>query len=175
MQIGFFAGMIGDTAAAFGVNWSHLISQMISFLIVAGLLYKWAYKPILKILDERREQITESLANAEKIKKELSSTEEARIETLNKASAEANKLIEEAREIANKVRETETQKAIASAEQIIAKAHEASKQDHTRMLADLKKEVGRLVVQTTVSVTGKVLTPEDQTRLAEETAKQISA
>ncbi len=43
------------------------------------------------------------------------------------------------------------------------------------MLAELKREVGRLVVQTTTTVTGKILTPEDQRRLAEETEKQLAA
>jgi F-type H+-transporting ATPase subunit b len=83
-------------------------------------------------------------------------------------------LIEEARSAAARVREEETQKAIAAAEQIIAKAREAAAADHARMLTELKREVGRLVVQTTATVTGKILTPEDQKRLAEETAKQIS-
>ena len=71
--------------------------------------------------------------------------------------------------------ELETQKAIAAAEQIIAKARQAALQDHARMLAELKREVGRLVVQTTTTVTGKILTPEDQRRLAEETEKQLVA
>ena len=57
------------------------------------------------------------------------------------------------------MQEQETQKAIAAAEQIIAKAREAAAQDHARMLTELKREVGRLVVQTTATVTGKILTP----------------
>ena len=170
-----FAGMIGETAQTFGVNWTHLISQILSFGIVAFILYKFAYNPILQVLQQRREQIAEGLANAEKIKKELAETEEARKKLMAETGAEATKLIEQAREMANQVREKETQKAIAAAEQIIAKAREAAEQDHQRMLAELKKEVGRLVVQTTMTVTGKVLTPEDQSRLAEETTKEISA
>ena len=85
-----------------------------------------------------------------------------------------NKLIEDARAAALRVGEVETQKAIAAAEQIIIKAREAAAQDHARMLADLKREVGRLVMQTTATVTGKVLTAEDQRRLAEETQKQLA-
>ena len=84
-------------------------------------------------------------------------------------------MIEEARAAAARVREQETQKAIAAAEQIMVKAREAAAQDHDRMLAELKREVGRLVVQATATVTGKILTPEDQRRLAEETAKQVAA
>ena len=121
------------------------------------------------------EKIAEGLANAEKIKAELARTEAERKRVLAQAGDVANKMIEEARAAAARVREVETQKAIAAAEQIIAKAREAAAQDHARMLAELKREVGRLVVQTTATVTGKVLTPDDQRRLAEETEKQLAA
>ena len=84
-------------------------------------------------------------------------------------------MIEDARVAALRVREVETQKAIAAAEQIMIRAREAAAQDHARMLTELKREVGRLVVQTTTTVTGKILTPEDQRRLAEETEKQLTA
>lgn len=163
------------TAERFGVDWPHFIAQVISFLIVSALLYRLAYRPILSVLEERRQRIAESLANAEKIQAELAKTEAARQAVLDQANVRANKFIEEAREAAARVREQETQKAIATAEQIIAKAREAAAADHTRMLAELKREVGRLVVQTTTTVTGKILTPEDQKRLAEETSRQLAA
>ena len=83
-------------------------------------------------------------------------------------------MIEEARAAAARVQEEETQKAIAAAEQIVVRAREAAERDHAAMLAELKREVGRLVVQTTARCTGKILTPEDQRRLAEETARQFS-
>ena len=84
-------------------------------------------------------------------------------------------MIEEARVAAAKVKDQETQKAISQAEQIIAKAREAAQADHERMLAELKREVGKMVVQTTAMVAGKVLTDEDQKRLVEEANKQIAA
>jgi hypothetical protein len=64
---------------------------------------------------------------------------------------------------------------VAAAEDILRKAREAAAQDHARMLAELRAEVGRLVVQTTAAVMVRVLTPEDQQRLAEDTAKRLSA
>lgn len=165
---------IHDVARTFGVDWSHLIAQIISFCIVCILLYNFAYKRVLTMLEERRQRIAEGLANAEKSKAELAKAETQRQEILAQANVQANKLIEEARAAAARVQEQETQKAIAAAEQIIAKALEAAAQDHARMLADLKREVGRLVVQTTATVTGKILTSDDQRRLAEETAKQVA-
>ena len=59
----------------FGVDLPHFISQCISFAIVAFLLQRYAYKPILTMLDERKKRIKESLDNAEKIKQELANTQ----------------------------------------------------------------------------------------------------
>jgi F-type H+-transporting ATPase subunit b len=164
-----------DTAEKFGLDAPHFFAQVISFLIVAALLYRFAYQPILTVLEERRQRIAEGLENAEKIKAELAKTESSRQAIFDRANDQANKLIEEARAAAARVREQETQKAIAAAEQIMVKAREAAVRDHERMLAELKREVGRLVVQTTATVTGKILTPDDQRRLAEETEKQLTA
>jgi F-type H+-transporting ATPase subunit b len=158
-----------------GIQWVKLIAQTINFAIVLFVLWKWAYKPIFNVLEVRREKIVESLANAEKIAAQLAKTEVDRKAILAQAGDEANKMIEEARVAALRVREVETQKAITAAEQILIKAREAAAQDHDRMLQELKREVGRLVVQTTTTVTGKILTPEDQRRLAEETEKQLAS
>lgn len=158
-----------------GIQWVKLIAQTINFAIVLFVLWKWAYKPIFNVLEVRREKIVESLANAEKIAAQLAKTEADRKAILVQAGDEANKMIEEARVAALRVREVETQKAITAAEQILIKAREAAAQDHDRMLRELKREVGRLVVQTTTTVTGKILTPEDQRRLAEETEKQLAS
>ncbi len=168
-------GQVESVAQAFGVDWPHLISQSISFGIVCIVLYKLAYTPILQILETRRQQIAAGLANAEKIKAELARIESERQTILTKAGDDGKKLIDEARAAAARVQAEETKKAIAAAELILVRAHEATDRDHARMLAELKHEVGRLVVQTTASVTGKILTAEDHRRLAEETASQLAS
>jgi F-type H+-transporting ATPase subunit b len=158
-----------------GIDWRALTTQLISFSIVFFVLWRFAYKPIFAMLQMRREKIAESLTNADRIKVEVAKTEADRRKILAEAGDQATHLIDEARAAAARVREAETQKAVAAAEQIVAKAREAAAQDHARMLAELKREVGRLVVQTTATVTGKVLTADDQKRLAEETEKQLAA
>ena len=166
---------MNETLQTLGIQWPKLIAQLINFSIVLFVLWRFAYKPVFAMLETRRQKIAESLANAEKIKAELAKTEAERSEILAQAGDQADKLIEEARAAAARVREQELLKANAMAEHIVAKAHEAAAQDHARMLADLKREVGRLVVQTTATVTGKILTPDDQRRLAEETTKQLAS
>ena len=165
----------GQIAERFGLDWPHFIAQVISFSLVTFLLYRFALKNILDMLAQRRERIAESVANNDKIKQELARTEAMQREVLDKANVQANKLIEEARAAAARVQEQETQKAIAQAEQIIAKAREATALERSRMLTDLRREVGTLVVKTTAAVTGKILTPEDQQRLAEEARRQLAA
>ena len=167
-------GQIEQVARAFGVDWLHLGAQMISFGIVCAVLYALAYKPILQILEARRQQIAGGLANAEKIKAELARIEIERQDVLTKAGAEGKQLIDDARAAAARVEAAETQKAIAAAEQILVRAHESAERERATMLAELRREVGRLVVQTTASVTGKILTADDQRRLAEETARQLA-
>ena len=168
-------GPIQEIARTFGVDWPHLGAQIISFCIVCILLQRFAYKPVLKMLEQRRQQIAEGLADTERIKAELTRTEAQRQEVMMRANAEATKLIEEARVAAARVQEQETKKAIAAAEQIIVKSREAAAQEHARMLVELKREVGRLVVQSTTALTGRVLSPEDQRRLAEETLGRLAA
>jgi len=171
---GGFTEMLRDTADTFGWNPWLFFSQVISFAIVAFLLTRFAYKPILAVLEERRRRIEEGLLNAEKIKKELAEAEQRYADILAKANAEAQKMIDEARESSAHLAERKQQEAIAAAEQIIAKAREASAIEHDRTMESLKRELGRLVVDTTAKVTGKVLTPEDQRRLQEETARQLA-
>src|SRR5215207_8773649 len=98
---------ISEIAHQFGVTWQLLISQIVLFVIVAVALKKFAYGPILKVLEERRQKIAESLANADKIKQDLASAQAKSHEILNQANVQSNKLIEDARAVAAKVQEQE--------------------------------------------------------------------
>ena len=167
--------MLKSTGEEFGFQTQLFVSQVVSFCIVAFLLHRFAYKPILKVLEERRQKIAEGLANAEKIKQELANAQMKAQDVLTQASNQATKIIEEARQAAAKVTEAETQKAVAAAQDIVNKARQASEAELVRMKGELRREVGRLVAATTAKVTGKVLTPEDQQRLIEDANRQVAA
>src|SRR6202795_1267048 len=179
MNLTFFAAAsftdtLKDTADTFGWNWELFLSQVIIFASVAFLLGGFAYKPILAVLEDRRRKIEEGMLNAEKIKKELAEAEKRYQEILAKATADAQRMIDEARESSAHLAERKQQEAIAAAEQIVAKAKEAAALEHERTMESMKRELGRLVVETTAKVTGKVLTSEDQQRLQEEAARQVA-
>jgi F-type H+-transporting ATPase subunit b len=167
--------MARETAETFGFDVWIFLSQVISFVIVALVLRQFAYKPILAVLEERRQRIAEGLLNAEKIKQQLAEAEQRHAEILAKANAQAQKMIDDARESSAHIAERKQQEAVVAAEQIMAKAREASAIEHERTMTELKRELGRLVVNTTAKVTGKILTPEDQRRLQDEAARQIAS
>src|SRR5207248_4359973 len=166
---------VRETAETFGWDPKLFFSQVVSFIIVAFLLLKFAYKPILAVLHQRREQIAQAQLNAEKIKQQLAEAEQRHAEILVKANAEAQSMIDEARTSSGILAERKQQEAIAAAEEILAKAREASAIEHERTMERLKRELGRLVVDTTAKVTGKVLTADDQQRLQEEAARQVAS
>src|SRR5438034_5348797 len=132
LAAGSFADVARDTAETFGWNWQLFLSQVVSFSIVAFLLRRFAYKPILGVLEERRRRIEEGLLNAEKIKQELAEAEKRYAEILAKANANAQKMIDEARASSAVLADRKAQEAIVAAEQILAKAREASALDRER-------------------------------------------
>lgn len=168
-------GVVSDITKTFGVNWQLFISQLIAFIVVALVLKKFAYKPVLDMLDQRRERIAQAEANAEKIQAELAETQAERDKVLAEANQKAQEMIEAAKEAAKQVGEAEGQKAVKQAEEIIRKAREATEADRDQMMSELRAEIGRLVVETTAKVSGKVLTAEDQQRLIDDTNRELAA
>src|SRR5437764_14039344 len=101
-----------ETAEQFGWEPKLFLSQVISFIIVALILKQFAYKPILAVLEERRQRIAEGLLNAEKIKQQLAEAEQRHAAILATANAPAQKRIDEARESAGQAAERTEQEAI---------------------------------------------------------------
>lgn len=168
-------GQVQQLARTFGVDWPHLTAQLLSFGIVCAVLYFFAYQPVLRMLDERRRLIAQGLENTAKIDAALANIEAQRQGILAEARMKANEIVVEARDVAKRLREQETERASSAAEQIVLKARDAAAQERALMLHDLKREVGRLVVQTSAAVTGRLLRPDDHARLAEETARELAS
>jgi F-type H+-transporting ATPase subunit b len=166
---------LGNVAQQFGVYWPNLIAQVALFAIVYFVLKRFAFKPVITMLEERRRRIEEGQINAENIKKQLAAAQAKYEEILAKANSDAQRLIEEVRASGDRLADTKRQEAISAAEQITLKAQEALALEKENLMAEMKRELGRLVVDTTTRVTGKVLTPEDHQRISEETAREVAA
>ncbi|MDA7648889.1 F0F1 ATP synthase subunit B [Akkermansiaceae bacterium] len=158
----------------FGVNWPFFIAQFINFIIVLLVLKKFAFGPIQEILEKRRGRIADGEAKLEEIEQKLADSEKEKAALLEKANADAKRLIGEAKTSATALSEQKAQEATSQAQTILSKAQVAAEAERATMAADLKKEFGRLVVATTTQVTGKTLDENDQKRINEEAVLSIN-
>jgi F-type H+-transporting ATPase subunit b len=163
-----------EIANSFGLDWPKLIAQLLIVGIVYYVLNQKAFGPILAMLEKRRQRIQELEADRKRVKEELAGAEAKAGDILAAANRDAERLIEEARAAANALREKKTQEATAEAGNILAKAREATQLEREQAKAELRRDFGRLLVDTTGKVTGKVLSKSDQDAIAEEAAAQIA-
>ena len=161
-------------ANQFGLSAPNLIAQIIIFMIVYFILKNKAFGPILAMLEQRKQRIAEGEAKLEKISKDLAEANANAQAILDKANADGNRLVKEADESAKALAEKKQQDAIHEAGQILAKAREAAQLETDKARAELRREFGRMVADATSRVTGKVLTTDDQLRINQETAAQVS-
>ena len=158
----------------FGIDWPMLIAQAINFLIVAFVIWKFAFKNILSTIREREKQIADSLSNADKIKLELEETEKQQQETLQEASLEAKKTISIAQEQAKAFIEEQKEDARKQAEEIISKAKLAMEQERERVLREAREEIASLVVLTTSKVLSKDLSEEEKERFSAKATEELN-
>ena len=167
--------MISELAGNFGITWPTLIAQMVNFIIVAFVLYKFAVKPIAATLDERQQKIADSLQYAEEMKAQLDAAERERAEKIKEAAAQAQRILTESREQSKEMIEQKTQEAAAQAEAIIRKASEATELERQKMLSDVRQEVARLVVATSSKVLARDLSDTEKQTFSDSAAKELAS
>jgi F-type H+-transporting ATPase subunit b len=163
-----------DIIHGFGIQLPYLIAQAIIFMIVFTVINKFAVGPISQILEARRKRIEESEENYAKTKEALASAETEAKAIVAKANEQADRLIKEAQATAGQVAEAKRQETVKEVAGMLEKGREATKLERDQALAELKRDFGRLLIDTTSKVTGKVLTPADHERLNQESAKQLT-
>lgn len=167
-------GPISSVAHQFGVTWPLLIAQIVNFCLVAFLLYKFAFKPILTTMDVRQRKISDGLQYAEEMKLRLEESEKHYAEAIRKASVEAQKIVQEAREAGKVHLEQSHQEAAHKAEYLLQQAEESIRIERDKMLAALKKEVKDLVLVTTGRVLSKELSEDERSNFAESAAIELA-
>lgn len=128
-----------------GIEPTQLLAQVINFLIFFVVLAKFLYKPILKVLDQRKKLIEESLANSQKIKDELDKLEEDKKKILKKVADEGFKILEEEKKSAQKKQDEILKKAEDESQKILEKSESRIKAREEEMMEAVKKravEVG---------------------------------
>ncbi|GHB96774.1 F0F1 ATP synthase subunit B [Cerasicoccus arenae] len=174
-----FAEKLGQTASDLG-NYFHvepalLFAQGLNFIIVAVVLWRFAFKPVMATMEERQRKIQDGLQYAEEMKAALANAEKDSAEKIRQASDEAAALVASARDNAHKFEESQKADAVKQAEQIIVKAHAANELERKQMLADVRHEVAQLVVATSAKVLNRDLSADEKGRFSESAAKELYA
>ena len=165
--------VITQLTEKFGISWPLFIAQVVNFIIVLFVLKKFAFGPIQAMLEQRKNRISEGEEKLKRIETQLAESEERTAAAIEEANVTSKRLIDEAKESAASLSEQKTQEAIASAQGILSKAEDAAKAERNQMVAELKKDFGRLVASTTANVTGKVQNDDDNKRINEEALASI--
>jgi F-type H+-transporting ATPase subunit b len=168
-------GIAYQIAGDFGLAWGKFFAQVIIFILVYTVLKKYAFGPIMGMLEQRRQRIADGEAKLEKITRDAAEAAKNSQAILDKAEADAARLVKEADDAAKLIQERRQQEAVSSANTIIAKAREAAQLEQEQLMSQLKREFGRMVSDATSRVTGKVLNTDDQSRINQETSAQVSA
>ncbi|HOZ85445.1 MAG TPA: F0F1 ATP synthase subunit B [Niabella sp.] len=134
----------------------YFVWALVAFLVVLFILTKYAWKPIIKSLNEREQNIAGSIAAAEKVKAEMAQMKNENEALLNKAREERAHLLKEARETKDKIVNEAKEQAKSEAAKIIADAQLAINAQKMAALTDVKNEVGKLVIE----VSEKILKQE---------------
>jgi F-type H+-transporting ATPase subunit b len=157
-----------------GIDWRLLIAQIINFLILLLILYKFLYKPILHLLESRKEKIERGLQDAIKLEEELAKTKEIRKQELEKTKKEALQIIEQAQKNAELLSQDLKEKTKKEAEKIILETKSRLAEEKGGMMLEIKKETAALVVAAAEKVVGKIIDEKIQHKFIEDTLNEIS-
>lgn len=122
-----------------------MAAQVVNFLILLFILKKFLYKPLLKVLDERKQKIADSLKNAEEIEKKLSETEEEKEKVLAKTASDIQKMMNEAKKEIEIMKDEGKVQAEQLVAQIIKKGEETARAETDRMRKEVMAQLTEII------------------------------
>lgn len=158
----------------FGIQPILLAAQVVNFLILLWLLNRFLYKPIIRVLEERKQKVAEANKNAEEIEKKLLEITAYKDEEILKAVKEGEKIIKDASDGALQIQEDGRRQY----EEIIKKAREDAKEllqvEKANLDREIRENLGEIIALALQKVTGKVLSKKDQQDVLEKEIRNLS-
>lgn len=159
----------------FGIEPVFLAMQVLSFGILAYVLYRFMIKPVIATVDERNQKIESGLKYAADMQAQLAVSQQESAAIIKQASLEAGRIIDEARKSAKEHLDKQVHEAAAKAHEALAKGQQAIELEHRKMLADARHEIARLVVTTTERVLAKKLTEADRAAYNDAASRELTS
>lgn len=164
----------GGLVEQFGLSLNYVVMQVISFAILAFVLYRWGIKPVLATMDERQHKIESGLKYAEEMKTRLEQANQQSEEILRKSAVEAQAIVNDARKTAKELADRQTQDTAAQTAAMLTKAQQAIELERGKMLAEVRGEIARLVTLTAGKVLTKELSPEEKSRYTQTATRELT-
>jgi len=153
---------IGQILGNLGFDWRVALANLANFLVIVWVLKRFAFKPIEKIIKERKSKIEKGVEDAERASSELQMAEQTSQKIAMEARSQANRIIAEAQKQSEKIISESRAAQEEQAKQIMADADKSIQQEKQKMLGDLKKELSGLVIDTTRKFLKENMTKEKQ-------------
>ena len=129
-----------------GLNFPSLIIFLVNFLILLGILYLFAYKPVLRVMDQRSDKIRESLEAADRAREDAARSQQDTQQQLNEARTEGARLLEQAREMAERYRAEERDRARQEAEAFVVRAREDIQRERDAAIQEVRSHFADLAI-----------------------------
>ena len=157
----------------FHIDWKLLIAQLANFGIVLFVIWRFALKPLNKVMDKRGKEIAKSLEDARAIEANLAKSEKEREERIMAAKKEAQEIIETSRSQGKLQGQELVESAKHEVQTVIAAAKEQIASEKDRMIKEVKSEVSQLVVLTTKKVLTEILDENLDAKVIESSLNKI--
>jgi F-type H+-transporting ATPase subunit b len=157
-----------------GINWGVLITQIVTFIILLVLLRLFAYKPIMRMMDERSKRVKESLEQAESVKEQSAKAEEELKKQLEEASREGQERISRAVKAGEELKLKAEEEAKRETEKLIVKARSEIQQERDAAVAEVRREFADLTVLAAGKVIEKSLDKEEHRELIDKVLEESS-
>jgi F-type H+-transporting ATPase subunit b len=161
--------------AELGINLPTLVAQIINFAILFGLLYLVAFKPIMRLLDERSRKIRESMEQADYIKEQAARAEEEVRKQLEAAAKEGQERIAEAVRIGEAIKQEAREEARKEAEALLARARIEIQRERDEAIEELRKEVVDLTILAAEKVIDRSLDKKAHRQLIDKVLEESPA
>ncbi len=158
--------------ASLGINLPTLIAQIVNFLILFGLLYLLAYKPVMKMLDARSQKIKESMEQTELIKEQAARAQEEVRKQLDAASKQGQEVIARAVKAGEDVKRAAQQDARKEAEILIDRARLEIQRERDSAIDELRKEFADLTIMAAAKVIERTLDKEAHRQLIDKVLEE---
>ena len=161
-------------ADSFGIQTELLVAQMINFCLVSYLLYRFAIKPVLKTIEERKSKIAEGLKYTEDMKAQLASAEQERLNTLAKAQKEAQALLAKTKADCELYTREQTKATEVKMARLLEQSQNALVTERAQLLSEVRHETASLAVAATEKLLSSILTDDMRQKLNQKAATLLA-